>query len=483
MKIQTRTKIHNRFDIEVRDAKSNMLKNKGQAENIILDRMYQRLVNFNNYFNNIVFGRGTGSLDPSRITLFDRIGNKNATTEEVIKEFPISSWTRKIRLEPDEFVGEVITEVGISDHSTNINTHALIRDAEGNLLNITKTDIDIIIIYATVFIELDNEHPDVKFYENAIDNRLISYLTGSSFSNPNVLTGDVGEENAAKGIGNLIYSKSINRSADVENRKVTFSTRLGTEEGNHDIYEVALSDICRANIVNSLIWNPYMLEDVDIGTGDGETTEFDLKWYDVNNVSIKINGQLTNEYTLNNIEKDLNREKFPFWKAVDLTSEIKDLNIFSGPFIGMSIYAQSMPSVITKVDPAFLVGKTLEFVLEGQYFMSPRSARVYLDVSNDGEDFTEIYTDWNSGNGAESYFYTIEEPYEYLRFRFTGYGNTTGRIHSVSILNNVNNRPTVTFDTPPEEDAIITADYSVPFIPKTEDYVLDVDFEIQFGER
>ncbi len=58
--------------------------------------------------------------------------------------FPISKWTRKIVLNPEEYVGKSITEVGISDtYSTTksksyINTHALIKDAEGNLLSIEK---------------------------------------------------------------------------------------------------------------------------------------------------------------------------------------------------------------------------------------------------------------------------------------------------------------------------------------------------------
>ena len=42
---------------------------------------------------------------------------------------------------------------------------------------------------------------------------------------------------------------------------------------------------------------------------------------------------------------------------------------------------------------------------------------------------------------------------------------------------------TITFTAPPPEGAVITADYIVPYIPKTEDYVLDVSAEIQFGEE
>jgi hypothetical protein len=41
---------------------------------------------------------------------------------------------------------------------------------------------------------------------------------------------------------------------------------------------------------------------------------------------------------------------------------------------------------------------------------------------------------------------------------------------------------TIVFDTPPPEGVSITADYTVPYIPKSKDYVLDVTAEIQFAE-
>ena len=90
MELKTGATFHNRFDIEVRDKDTNELKYQGHAENIILDRMYTRLCNFDSYFTNIVFGSGTGNLSPSRTTLFNRVGYKSATTEEIIKGFPVS---------------------------------------------------------------------------------------------------------------------------------------------------------------------------------------------------------------------------------------------------------------------------------------------------------------------------------------------------------------------------------------------------------
>ena len=141
MNIKTGVKFHNRFDIEVRDKDTGKLKQSGEAENIILDREYTRVCNFNSYFTHIHFGSGTGTLDPSRTTLFSSLGNRSAVVEEKIKAYPVSKVTKRIRLEPEEYIGQTITEVGTSEATNAINTHALIKDAEGNPLSIDRKSV------------------------------------------------------------------------------------------------------------------------------------------------------------------------------------------------------------------------------------------------------------------------------------------------------------------------------------------------------
>ena len=55
MNVQTDVKIHNRFDIVLQNIETNEIR-RGYAENIVLDRMYTRLVNFSPYFSYIHFG-------------------------------------------------------------------------------------------------------------------------------------------------------------------------------------------------------------------------------------------------------------------------------------------------------------------------------------------------------------------------------------------------------------------------------------------
>ena len=79
----------------MRNAETGELIQQGQAENIVLDRIYTRLLNFQSYFDNIVFGSGAGDLSPARTTLFNRVGSKAAVTEQLIRSYPTSVWTRK----------------------------------------------------------------------------------------------------------------------------------------------------------------------------------------------------------------------------------------------------------------------------------------------------------------------------------------------------------------------------------------------------
>ena len=141
MEIKANVGLHNKFVIEVRDAETGELKQTATSYNIILDQMYTRLCGGSTYFVNIHFGTGTGTLSPSRTSLFTHLGTKAAVDEEQVKRIPNSSWTRKIVINPEEFVGSTFREVGIAfgATSTNLVTHSLLRDSEGSPLEITIT--------------------------------------------------------------------------------------------------------------------------------------------------------------------------------------------------------------------------------------------------------------------------------------------------------------------------------------------------------
>ena len=470
MNIKIGSKIHNRFDIEVRDKITGDLKQKGQAENIILDRIYTRLCNFNSYFSYIHFGQGTGTLDPSRELLFDELGYKSAETEETIKDFPVSKWTSKIVLNPEEYVGKSITEVGISDTYSStksksyINTHALIKDAEGNQLTIEKTDTDVVIIYATVFIELQNRSNHIRFDERS-SNALLTYLTGGSAPSNTLSLGTYSGETPYY-IGMQMGTQALTRTINLAERKVLYNTRLGIDVFNNlKISELGLINVFRCNLEKSSVWNGHTFLAKQLGIGDGEKKKFDLPDVKIKNLSVFIDGNKTTDYVFDNTDND-----FPY---IQLSEVVEDSNVNSD--INGSPYNRTtiagMETHTFKVKPEEIMGKTL--IISGSS-SSTGNWTMYVYGSYDNIDYTQLK--YFSSRSAAEFEVLIDEPFEYLRFNGGWVGN------NIRLIAIKSEKAEITFTVPPPEGAMITADYTVPYIPKTEDYVLDVTMEIQFGE-
>lgn len=141
MELQVPIRLHNKFEIEVRDAKTDKVLKEGFAFNVILDQYFSRLLSTDSPDNlrSISFGTGTGTIDASRTSMFSYSGNKTASTVETIRSIESSYIKKTIALEPEEFVGYVFSEVGFSNGSI-LTTHAMIKDSEGNPITIEKTD-------------------------------------------------------------------------------------------------------------------------------------------------------------------------------------------------------------------------------------------------------------------------------------------------------------------------------------------------------
>ena len=310
MKVIQNVSIHNKFDIEVRDAITGELKQEVTAYNIVLNAMWSRLVNFNSYFTNIHFGTGTGSLDPTRTTLFTWLGQKAATNTEVIKELPVSSWRRQIVLNPEEFVGQNLTEVGIAygTGSSNLVTHAMLKDAEGNTISILKTATDVVTIFATVFVTFSSDNVELCGMPN--NNPLVNYLVGGSYFptcyfyvGPSDLpTFETSSGNgAAETFGT---SGSVTNANWIKNAStktvVTPAVRFGTNTGNGDIMEASFgsgtgSPLFRITLPLTGVFTGQPYVDVPVGVGDGAQKDFLLPSKNIKQDTIvaKVNGTVT----------------------------------------------------------------------------------------------------------------------------------------------------------------------------------------------
>lgn len=301
MNVKGNAILHNRFDIVAYDAVTGEVVQRGQAENIVLDRMYERLCNFNNYFVNIVFGTGTGTPTVSRTTLFNRLNYKAAEEVEKIASYPNSKWVKKIRLESSEYNGNTITEVGISETTTNINTHAMITDAEGNPLSIPKTDLIIVDIYATVFIEIPNVDSGLYYINNGWRDYL---LGGSAPSNVIAVSTTQSDETDTQSK----YTQTATRTVDVANKRVTVATRLEAATYNKDIRFVDWVGVgLRIKLPRAGIFAGKQRDNIQIGVGDGIKTKFSIPNLIFENLVVTVDDVIVSNWevdSLNNVEFD-----------------------------------------------------------------------------------------------------------------------------------------------------------------------------------
>ena len=295
MNIKCNSVLHNRFDIVVSNVETGEVIQKAQAENIVLDRMYTRLCNFSTYFVNIVFGTGTGIPTASGTTLFNRLNYKPAVDEEIVRSYPTSKWVRKIRLESSEYNSSTITEVGISHETTYVNTHAMITDAEGNSLSITKNNLMVIDIYATVFIEIPIVDSGL-FYGN---NGWRDYLTGGSApSNVIKVATTKYDENPSESLYG--YNQTATRTVDITNKRVTVATRLEAGTFNKDIGIVMwLGTGLAIKLPRVGVFEGKQRNNVQIGIGDGITTNFPLPNLLCENTAITVDDVTNADWELN----------------------------------------------------------------------------------------------------------------------------------------------------------------------------------------
>ena len=296
MNLKNKVNIHNRFDIEVRDAKTGLIKKTFTSYNIVLNQMYTRLCGGLSYFVNIHFGSSTGTLSATRTSLFSHLGTKAAVDEEIVKAIPLSIWKRKIVLNPEEFVGSTISEVGIAFGATNTNlvTHSLLKDSEGNPISIVKTDVDVITIYATVFVTFDNSNPNLVYIGMPTSNSLVNYLIGGSTAPTGAFSlNDVFLVNAKLGT-----TSNASWTADTSNKqRKTNVLRFGTTVGNGQVKFLEFANVFSLEFPYNSVFNGQSYEGVSLGVGDGVKDTFDLPSANIKGegLALKVNGLNNNQ--------------------------------------------------------------------------------------------------------------------------------------------------------------------------------------------
>ena len=279
----------------------------------------------NSFGGYISVGSGSGTLEATRTTLFNRLATYYANFHEREISSNWASYTQVYTVQPEQLVGQNITEVGLGGTSTEarLHTHALLTDSEGNPITITnKTDTEVVVIYAKVFMDISSFVPAGQGEVGAGENNAVLYMFYNNGYGDNAgtvgrfpLDYGIGKDGTAMGETALTNAGGV-KDFVLRGNAIPFITRTGsilaysmrvsTAEANGEkIKEIGLSKmtrgpefgtnltrrpVFRATLPNS-IYSGHAITDELVGSGNGSQTVFSAAWNEWNNdaVTVKVN--------------------------------------------------------------------------------------------------------------------------------------------------------------------------------------------------
>lgn len=487
--IPVKANIHNKFDIEVIDAKTGAIKQKAVAYNTICNNLWSRLASKSAYFSAIHYGSGVGTPSTADTSLFSFIGADAVSFYPVegINFDPVSgvfSARKSIQLAAGTAVGKTITEVGIGygTYANNLCTHAMLRDMNGNSISIEKTDTDVINIYATIYVHFnpygyDDGHVRItNCWQWHLAYGLIAFLAGISgdfvFAGANMMydptfTADTGGSWGNAPYGNNYYEAGGSYTFNATTRTMSISVdRLEASAANGGgITRIIVGyplDGSRHALSLDIRPKTHSVTDEPVGTGDGVTKDFSLDFPYAKNVRLYVNGvedtNVSVDYGINNVS---NFYKYFEWLDTRATEE----NMI--PFYEKCLVRYSGTRMF--YNPMFEIGIATLYV----------RSDTKVSVSNDLKEWVEIINSTSSGTK------TIPEEYQHYKYWKGVSTSTSGGFMCESPYATPGsgfNGNVVHFANAPASGSTIIADYDCDCIPKDANHVFDMSITIQLGE-
>lgn len=505
--VDLKASIHNRFDIEVVDAKTGEVKQRAQAFNVVCDNLWNRLFTLpstttvDSWASYLHYGTGTGTPSAADTSLFSYLGSKSVGSLliDYDPKTGIAAKTRKVQLLESEHVGATITEVGLaySSTKTTLCTHAMLQDMNGNQISILKTDTDIINLYSTVFVHMEPAKKNgmqilpVHVSDAWEEVHVATALAGSGvtgcyarfFATPNVYTTsdvDLG---------------TFSMTADPAAKTWTFGPiKLAAAQGNiGGIYGVGIS--MQTGYNHNRYYVPFIAlfagegewfpgSDIvgeAVGTGDGATTEFALKFPHASNEKIYVDGVEATGVTV----RDCPKSKDTTQALQMISSKSSVDNIIPFTLAGSSLTAVELEankpgrSLYQSADGAYLYNPYWEYGIERFNFYYAR----YLTVI----EFSDDMVNWEqmpiteSGTNTDYYVPENLKHKKFLHIKATSTVLDSNSANGVYFPSDMPDKA-ILFDTPPAAGAVITADYHTPVIAKDENHIFEVSMTIHCGE-
>jgi hypothetical protein len=393
--IEQKVLVHNKFEIQIIDAKTGKKKETAVAYNIITDKYFACRMDLNQFYWNcywvyfykyIAFGSGTGIpavTDTAMFTLIDKVATVNV---ETVYGYPTSYRQVKATLNADQFNGRTITEVGIMGdatyqqslntyHANPLFTHAMLKDSEGNPISISKTEADVIVITATFYVtHTPSGFGTNAIYPEAINNDLLKWALSDDNTPTNLecrftrFTLPYSSDMRVK----QIYSgaKTMDLLAgtlpSTGRRDMPMITILNTEFPGKVIKHLGSPGVGAFTFPNHDVFPPYAIIHLPIGTGDAVTKEFNIltpvimegsMHVYVNSVEVIEGVDYTVDYENNCIDTHENYytagmtpfdDKVTFGNFKDATKNVSTYYYYCDPLAFWSNYSYDQyPSMVT----------------------------------------------------------------------------------------------------------------------------------------
>ena len=298
--------IHNRFDIEVVDAKTGEVRQRARAENIVLNCFWNTWMSSNYEYYNfsaVSVGSGSGTLDATRTSLFSKLGVHKLTNKIYTRDDAncVYSIRGSATIDESTYVGSNLTEIGLTCNTQSlIVTHAMLTDANGNPVSIAKTSTDIINIYSTIFV-----HWTASALSGlTLSDELLKAIAGG---------GGLYRDNHCS------YAKVVNGSTiSIGKPTITVDT---TRRAYTAVFPRISASTCNGHGINKLAYSylnnnngvgyefvtanyPFTWRENDvvtgeaIGTGDGTTTAFSTYFPYAENATVYVDGVAASNVTV-----------------------------------------------------------------------------------------------------------------------------------------------------------------------------------------
>ena len=404
-----------------------------------------------------------------------------------------------------DYVGQTITEVGIGYTDTNLATHALLQDMNGNPISITKTDTDVIKIYATVFLHW----PDGGWYGGSIN--VIGQLrpiTGDAgaYGFINVLLG-----RSYRSVGNIgIYNVSTRNgewsplriygsvTMSRANKTITVTRRIDAGAGNvpiraFDIYtDTRETSGYSSNfllILHGSWFTPPAITAEAVGTGTGSRTGFATAFPIKTGSKVYVDGVEASGVTMRPGPADVSNLK-PWmltltgnWSGNALSASGTPLYQEDGypdPFNDGAYYITLPVDYYTyAIENPFASGLGIATVMVR--LRANQTRTVQLLASDDLSTWATI----GSVSAYDDGYHAIEVPAAHRNKKYWVLKNvsSSGITFSVYFVGDAADRASnIIFDTPPASGSVITADYTPDCIAKDENHVFDLNLVLTLGE-